>query len=141
MAKKKGNQKIEEARNLYCFSEDLTLQEIADQLGINVNTLYKYSTQEKWVLLKESKIKESIQFRHQILTDRKLRDIAFYEQVMDKCESLVEVADSGRELKELTSTFALAESKFFLLSRENIELIKEESSSTGDSILDELASI
>ena len=140
MAKKKGNPRIDEARELYCTT-DLTLQDIADQLGINVNTLYKHSTQNKWVLLKESKVREAIQYRNQILIDRKLKDITFYEMVMEKCSSLVEVADTGRELKELTATFTLAEDRFFMLSKETIEINKEESSSTGESILDELANI
>lgn len=139
MAKKKGNPKIEEAREIYCTT-DLSLQDIAEELGINVNTLYKYSTQEKWVLLKESKVRDAIQYRNQILLDRKLKDIKFYETIMNKCSELVEQVEVGKELKELTATFILAEDRYFLLSKERLESNKE-IASTGESILDELANM
>lgn len=140
MAKKTKRELYDEARELYCYT-DLSLQEIGEQLGINVNTLYKYSTKEKWVLLKESKVREAIKYKNIILSDRKLRNIKFYETVMDKCENLIKDSEFFKEIKELVATFTIAEDRYFLLSKEKLEVVENEKEEGGNGILDELANL
>lgn len=140
MAKKTKRELYDEARELYCYT-DLSLQDISNQLGINVNTLYKYSTKEKWVLLKESKVRDAIKYKNIIISDRKLRNIKFYEEVMNKCESLMNDSDFFKEIKELVATFQMAEDRYFLLSKERLEIIEQENDDKGTGILDELANL
>lgn len=140
MAKKTKEVLYAEARELYCYT-DLTLSEIGDTLGINVNTLYKLSTKENWVLLKESKIKEAIKAKNIIISNRKLQNIKFYEDTMDLCNTLKDEAYSGKEIKCIIEAHILAEDRYFLLAKEQLELVENDESNSAEGILEELASI
>lgn len=139
MAKKTKDRLYKEARELY-LNTDLKLTDIAEQLGIKINTLYTISNREQWALLKDEKIKEIISDRNIMLNDRKLKSIEFYDTVMEKCIKLLDDEEiRGKELKSITETHILAEGRLFLLSKHMIETKKEEDGNDG--ILNELANM
>lgn len=139
MAKKTKDRLYKEARELY-LNTDLKLTDIAEQLGIKINTLYTISNREQWSLLKEEKIKEIISDRNIMLNDRKLKSIEFYDSVMYNCKKILDDGEiRGKELKSITETHIMAESRLFLLSKHMIETKKEEDNNDG--ILNELANM
>lgn len=139
MAKKTKEVLYAEARELY-LNTDLKLSEIAEQLGIKVNTIYTISNREKWALLKESRLKEIISDRNIMLNSRKVKSIEFYDKVLDKCNSLLyEEGVMGKELKLICETHILAETRLFLLAKEKLEVVEKDEEGNSEGILAELA--
>lgn len=123
-----------QARDLY-ISTDLSIRDVAEQFDLNVNNLYNRSMKENWVLLKSSKIKEAIEAKNRIIYSKKLENIQFYADVMDKCKELKNLCMNGKELKEVVQTNMLAEDRFYLLT----SVVKEEDVDKTTGLLSELA--
>lgn len=135
--------KIVEARETYIHSE-LTLSEISEQFGINLNTLYTRSSKEGWALLRHNKIKEIISDRNILLNDRKLKSLEFYDKVLTRCYNFINsgMKLDAKELKEIIATHIMAEDRYFLISKHAlIEKENGDNSNKSNGILDDLANV
>lgn len=127
-----------QARELY-LNTDNSLQDIALMLDIKVNSLYRRSQAEKWSLLKDTRIEEALNEKNELINERKVKNLAFYEEIMDRCKAML---NENSNLKEITETHILAETRFFLLAKENLTKSIEASINAQkekNSILEEIA--
>lgn len=109
---------VEKARSIY-IATDKSMDSIALELGINRHTLYKYSREEKWALLKQN---PEFQSWSRELVDELYTSINFFTDSKNILHSLLlrEENQNPKDVKLLIEAFKIADER-----TTNLRLLRE----------------
>lgn len=150
MATKKSRRVgMEVVRQMYIDNPIITLVELAEITGWALGTLNKYSSMEKWSLLKKSVSSgEGLQARRVGLITQKIDSLDFYSKRKEFIRKWFEnYEDLYKEEPQKLNSMAYADmQKAFLIAEDRLSLLigleeEEEGKSKSDGLLDEVANL